>query len=140
MFHKVPERVKSVTDFWVQPAPDYGTSGREMAWIRDTYETFCPDDLHAAAVVTGKPLSQGGIDGRSEATGLGVFFGIREACNVEEDMAKLGLKTGIKDKTVIVQGLSSCPSPQRAVSKWVSLEKAVLVFTLEHMHFSCTNP
>ena len=100
-------RKKAIGPGFDVPAPDYGTSGREMAWIRDTYETFCPDDLHAAAVVTGKPLSQGGIDGRSEATGLGVFFGIREACNVEEDMAKLGLKTGIKDKTVIVQGFGN---------------------------------
>ena len=103
-----------------QPAPDYGTSGREMAWIRDTYETFCPEDLHAAAVVTGKPLTQGGIDGRAEATGLGVFFGIREACSIQEDMDKLGLTTGIEGKEVIVQGavLSLSHSHLFVVESW----------------------
>ncbi|MCH7396674.1 Glu/Leu/Phe/Val dehydrogenase [Belliella sp. DSM 107340] len=89
------------------PAPDYGTSAREMAWIVDTYEAFNPELINAKGCVTGKPLSQHGIDGRTEATGQGVFFGIREAVNVEEDMAALGLKTGMKDKTVIVQGLGN---------------------------------
>src|SRR5699024_6954484 len=55
----------------------------------------------------GKGLTQGGIKGRKEATGLGVFFGIREACKMEEDMKKIGLTTGIKDKKVIIQGLGN---------------------------------
>ncbi|MDX5479185.1 MAG: glutamate dehydrogenase, partial [Cyclobacteriaceae bacterium] len=89
------------------PAPDYGTGAREMAWIVDTFEAFNPELINAKGCVTGKPLSQHGIDGRTEATGQGVFFGIREAVNVEEDMAALGLKPGLKDKTVIVQGLGN---------------------------------
>ncbi|PSL07994.1 Glu/Leu/Phe/Val family dehydrogenase [Cecembia rubra] len=89
------------------PAPDYGTGAREMAWIVDTFEAFNPEVINAKGCVTGKPLSQHGIDGRTEATGQGVFFGIREAVNVEEDMAALGLKPGLKDKTVIVQGLGN---------------------------------
>jgi glutamate dehydrogenase (NAD(P)+) len=57
--------------------------------------------------VTGKPVSQGGVRGRTEATGLGVFYGLRELCNTAEDMAKLGLSVGVKDKKVIVQGLGN---------------------------------
>lgn len=89
------------------PAPDYGTSGREMSWIVDTYSSLNPNDVNAMACVTGKPVSQGGVRGRIEATGLGVFFGIREACSFVEDMEKLGLSTGVKGKKVIVQGLGN---------------------------------
>ncbi|PRD53815.1 Glu/Leu/Phe/Val family dehydrogenase [Sphingobacterium gobiense] len=89
------------------PAPDYGTGAREMSWIVDTYSSLNPTDINAQACVTGKPLSQGGVHGRTEATGLGVFFGIREACSFQEDMEKLGLATGIAGKRVIVQGLGN---------------------------------
>lgn len=89
------------------PAPDYGTSAREMSWILDTYRSLSPQDINASACVTGKPVTQGGINGRAEATGLGVFYGIREACSYEEDMAKIGLKPGVKGKEVVVQGLGN---------------------------------
>ena len=89
------------------PAPDYGTGGREMSWIVDTYSSLNPNDVNAMACVTGKPISQGGVRGRVEATGLGVFFGIREACSIEEDMDKIGLSIGIKGKRIIVQGLGN---------------------------------
>jgi glutamate dehydrogenase (NAD(P)+) len=89
------------------PAPDYGSGEQEMSWIADTYNTFFPGHLDAMACVTGKPVSQGGIVGRKEATGLGVFYGIREVCRFEEDMRKLGLTTGIEGKRVIIQGLGN---------------------------------
>jgi glutamate dehydrogenase (NAD(P)+) len=89
------------------PAPDYGTGEREMAWILDTYSAMHPGEVDAAACVTGKPVSQGGVRGRKEATGLGVYFGIRELCNQPDYMAKLGLEVGIAGKTVIVQGLGN---------------------------------
>lgn len=60
------------------PAPDYGTGAREMAWIADTYQAFHPEQIDALGCVTGKTVSQGGIRGRNEATGLGVFYGLRE--------------------------------------------------------------
>ena len=88
------------------PAPDYGTGPREMAWIADTYAAFNPG-IDASACVTGKPVSQGGIRGRTEATGRGVFFGIREAVGVSDDMKKLKLKTGLKGKRVIIQGFGN---------------------------------
>lgn len=89
------------------PAPDYGTGAREMSWIVDTYTTLNPNEINAQACVTGKPISQGGVRGRAEATGLGVFFGVREAVKNEEDMAALGLSVGIAGKRVIVQGLGN---------------------------------
>lgn len=89
------------------PAPDYGTDARVMSWIVDTYKNYNPSDINALACVTGKALTQGGIRGRAEATGLGVFFGIREAVKVKEDMDKLGLTTGIEGKKVIIQGLGN---------------------------------
>lgn len=89
------------------PAPDYGTGGREMGWIADTYMTFKFGDTNALGCVTGKPIGIGGIRGRTEATGLGVFFGLREFFRVEDDVKKLGLTTGLKDKTVIIQGFGN---------------------------------
>lgn len=89
------------------PAPDFGSGPREMAWIADTYQALAPDKLYGLACVTGKPVGQGGIRGRVEATGRGVCFGIREACGVAEDMRALGLSPGLEGKTVVVQGLGN---------------------------------
>jgi glutamate dehydrogenase (NAD(P)+) len=89
------------------PAPDYGTGEREMSWILDTYMALNPGEVDAAACVTGKPVTQGGVRGRREATGLGVFYGIREVCKMENVMKKLGLATGVEGKRVVVQGLGN---------------------------------
>jgi glutamate dehydrogenase (NAD(P)+) len=92
------------------PAPDYGTGSREMAWIYDTYRAFRGEEIDAAGCVTGKPVNQNGVRGREEATGRGVYYGIREACNFPEDMKKIGLSTGTKDKTFVLQGLGNVGS------------------------------
>ncbi|MGB3008720.1 MAG: Glu/Leu/Phe/Val dehydrogenase [Chitinophagaceae bacterium] len=89
------------------PAPDYGTGEREMSWILDTYTTMRPGEIDAAGCVTGKPITQGGVHGRREATGLGVFFGLREVCKMPDVMAKAGLTIGVEGKSVIVQGLGN---------------------------------
>lgn len=89
------------------PAPDYGTGEREMAWIVDTYQTLRPGEIDAAGCVTGKPVTQGGVRGRREATGLGVFYGLREVCNMPDVMQRLGLKTGVEGKRVVIQGLGN---------------------------------
>jgi glutamate dehydrogenase (NAD(P)+) len=88
------------------PAPDYGTGPQEMTWIADTYAALQPG-LDAAACVTGKPVAHGGIRGRLEATGRGVFYGLREACDRREDMKRLGLEPGLDGKRVVVQGLGN---------------------------------
>jgi glutamate dehydrogenase (NAD(P)+) len=89
------------------PAPDYGTGEREMAWIVDTYTSLRPGEIDGLGCVTGKPITQGGVRGRKEATGLGVFFGIREVCNMPEVMTPRGMTVGTQGKTVIVQGLGN---------------------------------
>ena len=89
------------------PAPDYGTGEREMAWIVDTYLALNPGALDGLACVTGKPVTQGGVRGRKEATGRGLFFALREACAIAEDMKALGLSPGLEGKRVIVQGLGN---------------------------------
>jgi glutamate dehydrogenase (NAD(P)+) len=89
------------------PAPDYGTGEREMAWIADTYSALNPHQIEALACVTGKPVTQGGIRGRKEATGRGVFFGVHEACGIADDMRALGLTPGLDGKRVVVQGLGN---------------------------------
>ncbi|CAN5212641.1 Glu/Leu/Phe/Val dehydrogenase [soil metagenome] len=89
------------------PAPDYGTGMREMAWVVDTYAALAHSSVDALASVTGKPLGQGGVRGRLEATGRGLYFALREACGCEKDMALLGLTAGLAGKRVIVQGLGN---------------------------------
>jgi len=59
------------------PAPDVGTNPQVMAWIMDTYSMH--RGYSVPAVVTGKPISIGGSQGRIEATGRGVMIVAREA-------------------------------------------------------------
>jgi glutamate dehydrogenase (NAD(P)+) len=89
------------------PAPDMGTGPREMAWMADTYAQLKSGELDALACVTGKPVSAGGIRGRTEATGRGVFYGTREIVKVADDMKALGLTPGIEGKRVVIQGLGN---------------------------------
>ncbi len=89
------------------PAPDYGTGPQEMAWIMDTYNQIGDGDLNALACVTGKPVGQGGVRGRTEATGRGVYYGIREACGYLKDMKRLGLEPGLEGKSIVIQGLGN---------------------------------
>ena len=89
------------------PAPDVGTGAEEMAWIVDEYRRIHPTDINALACVTGKPTQKGGLVGRSEATGRGVQYIIREFFRHEEDYLKAGFKGGLKDKKVVLQGLGN---------------------------------
>jgi glutamate dehydrogenase (NAD(P)+) len=89
------------------PAPDYGTGEREMAWIVDTYTSLKPGEIDGLGCVTGKPITQGGVRGRKEATGLGVFFGVREVCDMADVMHTRGLTPGLRGKKIVVQGLGN---------------------------------
>ncbi|MBI1416099.1 MAG: glutamate dehydrogenase [Limimaricola sp.] len=89
------------------PAPDMGTGEREMAWIADQYRRMNTTDINAAACVTGKPINAGGIQGRTEATGRGVQYALREFFRHPEDCAKAGLTGGLEGKRIIVQGLGN---------------------------------
>ena len=82
------------------PAPDVYTDSQTMAWIMDTISM-----VHGhteLGVVTGKPLSLGGSQGRHEATARGALYALREAC------ATKGIK--LKDSRVAVQGFGNAGS------------------------------
>ncbi|MFN2578825.1 MAG: Glu/Leu/Phe/Val dehydrogenase [Pyrinomonadaceae bacterium] len=82
------------------PAPDVYTDSQTMAWIMDTISM-----VHGhteLGVVTGKPLSLGGSQGRHEATARGALYTLREACAVK------GIK--LKDARVAVQGFGNAGS------------------------------
>lgn len=89
------------------PGPDLGTSSREMAWIADTYKQHHPHDINAIACVTGKPVTQGGIVGRVEATGRGVQYALREFFRHPEDVAMAGMTGGLAGKRIIIQGIGN---------------------------------
>ncbi|WP_118135898.1 Glu/Leu/Phe/Val dehydrogenase [Oceanicella sp. SM1341] len=89
------------------PAPDMGTGEREMAWIADQYRRMATTDINARACVTGKPLNAGGIAGRTEATGRGVQYALREMFRHPEDVAEAHLSGKLGGKRVIVQGLGN---------------------------------
>ena len=73
----ISELIKDIGPEVDIPAPDMGTSAREMAWMMDTYSVNVG---HAVpGVVTGKPISVGGSRGREMATGRGVMIIVREA-------------------------------------------------------------
>ena len=86
------------------PGPDVGTGTREMSWMADAYKKLLGyQDLHASACVTGKSLSSGGIRGRTESTGLGVYYALREFMESDWLTKKFNLEKGLKNKTFIVQ-------------------------------------
>ena len=89
------------------PAPDMGTGEREMAWIADTYKQLHPENINYAACVTGKPVHHGGIRGRTEATGRGVVYAMREFFRHAGDVKAAGLKGGLEGKRIVLQGLGN---------------------------------
>lgn len=90
------------------PGPDLGTGESVMNCMKDTYVTLVGEsDVNSAGCVTGKSVSQGGIEGRTESTGLGVFYGIREVLNHKELAEKYDYSLGVEDKTFIVQGFGN---------------------------------
>ncbi len=75
------------------PAPDVYTTSREMAWIMDTFSTL--NGKGTPGVITGKPLSVGGSQGRAEATGQGLAFCVREGAkkaNVDLKNSKVAIQ------------------------------------------------
>ncbi|MCV2869258.1 Glu/Leu/Phe/Val dehydrogenase [Defluviimonas sp. WL0002] len=106
------------------PAPDMGTSEREMAWIADQYARMNTADINARACVTGKPPHAGGIQGRVEATGRGVQYALREFFRHADDKALAGLSGDLEGKRVIVQGLGNVGYH---ATKFLSEEDGVIV-------------
>lgn len=82
------------------PAPDVYTDAQTMAWIMDTYSMT--KGYSALGVVTGKPLSIGGSEGRKEATARGVLVTVEEACKVK--------KMPFRGASVAIQGFGNVGS------------------------------
>jgi glutamate dehydrogenase (NAD(P)+) len=95
--------------------PDMGTNEQVMTWIKDTYmQVKGEEDINSEGCCTGKYIQQGGIKGRAESTGLGVYYAIRELLNTRTFCDAVGhADTGVKDKTFVVQGFG-------AVGYWAS--------------------
>ena len=89
------------------PAPDMGTGQRTMSWIADEYQKLHPSDINAQGCVTGKPVHFGGVEGRMEATGRGVQFGLQEFFRNQDDLAAANLEGALAGKKIIVQGLGN---------------------------------
>jgi glutamate dehydrogenase (NAD(P)+) len=92
------------------PAPDMGTSEREMSWIADTYNMLTPNSVDTNACVTGKPVTQGGIRGRREATGRGLQYVLQEFFRHPDLVKRTGLSGNLAGKRVVVQGLGNVGS------------------------------
>ena len=82
------------------PAPDVYTDSQTMAWIMDTYSMT--KGYSSLGVVTGKPLSIGGSEGRHEATARGCLFVTEEACRVK--------KISVRGASVAIQGFGNAGS------------------------------
>ncbi|HAD10007.1 MAG TPA: glutamate dehydrogenase [Porticoccaceae bacterium] len=89
------------------PAPDMGTGEREMAWIADTYKHLHPEDINYLGCVTGKPVAHGGIRGRTEATGRGVVYVMREFFRHADCVSQAGMSGSLEGKKVVIQGLGN---------------------------------
>jgi len=89
------------------PGPDMGTNEKTMAYMMDSYRFFNPYDVNALACVTGKPEAVGGIKGRTESTGLGVYYGLREFISDPDWANQAGVSPGMEGKRIIVQGIGN---------------------------------
>ncbi len=90
------------------PAPDVGTSQREMGWILDAYKSSRPDDINHVACVTGKSVNHGGIKGRLEATGRGVCEALKEFFRHTDEVSKAKMDSpDLNDQKIIIQGLGN---------------------------------
>jgi YD repeat-containing protein len=82
------------------PAPDVNTDGTIMTYMRDEYEKLT--GTNAPAVITGKPVGQGGSEGRTEATGFGGGYILREA--IKANMLPVD---GDEKRTIAIQGFGN---------------------------------
>ena len=119
------------------PAPDMGTGEREMAWIADQYRRMATTDINARACVTGKPINSGGIRGRTEATGRGMQYVLREFFRHPDDVAIATLDGGLEGKRVIVQGLGNVGYH---AAKFLSEEDGAKVVTVIEYNGGITDP
>ena len=114
------------------PAPDVMTNGQHMMWMLDEYETITGQ--RAPGMITGKPVGLGGSLGRTEATGYGVVFCLRECLK--------NMKIDITKTTASIQGFGNVAEYAArlyhelggkivAISCWNAEDKAAYTFRKE---------
>ncbi len=108
------------------PAPDVYTDAQTMVWIMDTYATMAGNA--SPACVTGKPVSLGGSEGRSDATGRGLMFVIEEACKVK--------RMSLRGATIAIQGFGNVGS----TAARILTEKKAKVIALSDSRGGVHNP
>ena len=96
------------------PAPDVYTDAQTMAWMMDTYSMMV--GYSALGVVTGKPVSLGGSEGRADAAARGLLFVVEEACKVK--------KLSLRGASVAIQGYGNVGS---GVARLFAEKKARIV-------------
>lgn len=99
------------------PAPDVMTNSKHMLWMLDEYETIFGGRY--PGLITGKPVGMGGSLGRTEATGFGVIFILREVLKI------LGIEP--KDTTLSIQGFGNVA--QYAAFKYQQLGGKVIAIS-----------
>jgi glutamate dehydrogenase (NAD(P)+) len=80
---------------------------REKPTIKVPHGKALDKDINAEGCCTGKFIAQGGINGRNESTGLGVYYAIRELTSYQNFCDKVKLPKGIKNRTFLVQGFGA---------------------------------
>jgi glutamate dehydrogenase/leucine dehydrogenase len=108
------------------PAPDVYTDAQTMVWIMDTFATMTGNA--SPACVTGKPVSLGGSEGRSDATGRGLMFVIEEACKVK--------RMSLRGATIAIQGFGNVGS----TAARILTEKKAKVIALSDSRGGVHNP
>src|SRR5437763_1392738 len=101
------------------PAPDVYTDAQTMAWIMDTYAMTVGHSAHG--VVTGKPVSIGGSEGRGEATARGLLYVVEEACKLK--------KISLRGASVAIQGFGNAGA---TAARLFSEKKAKIVVRAFH--------
>ena len=93
------------------PGHDISTTSKEMGYIMDTYQTyFGINDVNSVACVTGKPIGLGGIDGKVEATGLGLFYIAKYFASNPIFCNKYHISENLQGKKIIIQGFGKVGS------------------------------
>ncbi len=108
------------------PAPDVYTDAQTMAWIMDTYSMT--KGYSTLGVVTGKPVSIGGSEGRKEATARGVLVVVEEACKIK--------KISLRGASIAIQGFGNAGS---LIAKLFAEKKARIV-AISDSRGGVTNP
>ena len=107
--------------------PDMGTNEQIMAWFMDTYSVY--QGYAVSEIVTGKPVSIGGTEGRREATGRGVVYLIERAMDM--------LKMNPEKSTAIIQGFGNVGS---VAALALSLKTGVKVLAISDAYRAVYNP